>query len=394
MTTYAFSEGIAVIRDPEGDDVTGVAVASLELVMPDSETTMNYSVDPLPPGGEPGDETVSIDLGHYNIRLNDTLIGEDRPLDAESSIFEVDWQDGAVTRTSTVLVAYIPDDPILGGGTQETDFIFVIGGAPLPTINTIAGWNNFEAGITDVMVPNSGPLRPGIDIPLASLGTTISQNDVITGTDDADSYSSGAGKDTVQGLGGDDTLSGGGGKDILRGDGGNDTLRGQSGNDKIYGGNNKDEILGGSGDDTLRGGKGNDSILGGGDDDRIFGDAGKDIIRGEGGHDRLLGGTGNDRMWGDGGNDTLDGGAGNDIMYGGFGSDTFVFSSGDDRIRDFQSKDRIDLSDVASITGFNDLRNNHAEDVGGNLVIDDGAGNTLTLVGFSEAELRANDFIF
>lgn len=394
MTTYAFLSGFAVVRDPVSDDVTAVADASFDLVVPDSETSMSYTVNPLQPGDGPGDETVEIAVDFHNLRINDTQVGIGRPVDPEMSIFEVSWSDGAITRTSTVLVAYVENDPILGGGTQETDFIYVIGGAPLPPINTISDWENLEANITGINVPDSGPYRPGIDIPLNSLGADITQNDIISGTAGDDSYSSGAGKDVIEGLNGDDTLNGGGGKDTLRGDNGNDTLRGQAGNDKLYGGNNKDKIFAGAGDDTLRGGKGNDTLKGAAGDDTAFGDAGKDTIRGEAGNDRLNGGKGNDRMWGDGGNDTLDGGIGNDVMYGGFGSDTFVFSPGDDRIGDFQPKDVIDLQAVASITGFNDLRNNHTEDVGGDLVIDDGAGNTLTLVGFSEASLKANDFIF
>ncbi|MDU9006805.1 calcium-binding protein [Sedimentitalea todarodis] len=394
MTTYTISDGFAIVRDPVSDDVTAVASSTFELIVPDSETSMSYTVNPLQPGEDPGDETVEIAVDYYNFLINDTLVGDGRPVDPEMSIFEVEWQDGAVTRTSTVLVAYVENDPILGGGTQETDFIFVISGAPLPAINSISDWENFESGITDIKVPDSGPYRPGIDIPLNSLGTDVSENDNITGTAGDDTFSSGAGRDFVEGLGGDDILNGGGGRDTLRGDSGSDTLRGKTGNDKLFGGNHDDKIFAGAGDDTMRGGKGSDTLRGADGDDTAYGDAGRDIIRGEAGNDQLNGGKGNDRMWGDGGRDTLDGGLGNDVMYGGFGSDTFVFSPGDDRIRDFQSRDQIDLRGVASITGFNDLRNNHTEDIGGNLVIDDGAGNTLTLVGFSEADLRANDFIF
>lgn len=101
--------------------------------------------------------------------------------------------------------------------------------------------------------------------------------------------------------------------DVITGSGWADYLRGEGGND----------VLGGGGRDTLLGGIG---------DDRLDGGVGRDILRGGAGADRLIGG------------------AGADALYGGAGDDIFRFNSGrdatGDRIHDFQTGDRIDLSAI------------------------------------------------
>lgn len=130
----------------------------------------------------------------------------------------------------------------------------------------------------------------------------------------------------------------------------------------LKGNGGDDTIISGSGDDLLRGGKGNDSITGG------FGD---DIINGD---------------------------KGNDTLTGGLDSDTFVFKGnfGKDRINDFNAFDadeKIDFSGVSGITGYNDLMNNHATQVGTNVVIKVG-GNKVTLVNVDLNDLDSSDFLF
>jgi len=74
-----------------------------------------------------------------------------------------------------------------------------------------------------------------------------------------------------------------------------------------------------------------------------------------------------------------------------------MFSEGKDVITDFNTvnnEEKVDLSGVASITGFRDLINNHVTEVNGNLVIDDLAGNTLKLLGVLIADIDKGDFIF
>lgn len=131
----------------------------------------------------------------------------------------------------------------------------------------------------------------------------------------------------------------------------------------------------------------------------IAGNKGDNRLQGLAGDDTLLGGKGADRLLGGGGNDRLDGGRGKDVYNGGNGSDTFVFSSGSgkDKIKDFDASsgaEDVDLSGMTSITSFSDLKNNHMSQFGGDVVINGGGGDKLTLVGIDIADLNANDFLF
>ncbi|WP_022697302.1 S8 family serine peptidase [Euryhalocaulis caribicus] len=213
-------------------------------------------------------------------------------------------------------------------------------------------------------------------------------NDVIRGFVGHDDLSGGGGNDNVKGGGGFDTIYGQGGNDRLFGEGGSDTLFGGSGADKMYGNGNNDVMYGDAGADLLAGGRGSDSLIGGTgndvlsggeDSDFVVGEAGEDMLFGGSGDDALLGGadddvvrgdSGNDSLYGHGGGDKLEGGAGNDeltggdgrdLLFGGTGSDTFVYTalsdsgtSGSQRdiIRDFESGvDQIDLSGIDADSG-------------------------------------------
>ena len=131
----------------------------------------------------------------------------------------------------------------------------------------------------------------------------------------------------------------------------------------------------------------------------MYGNNANNKLKGYGGDDTLDGRKGNDKLFGGNGDDTMDGGRGNDIYKGGDGADTFVFSTGSDRdkIKDFDAAsgaEDIDLSGLASVTGFSDLKNNHMAQVGGNVVIDGGSGDVLTLVRTDIGDLDASDFLF
>ncbi len=159
-----------------------------------------------------------------------------------------------------------------------------------------------------------------------------------------------------------------------------------------------DRLVGTAFADTIEGKAGNDTLFGLGGNDIMDGDLGKDLIYGGLGNDNIEGGGGADRIFGEAGNDIISGDDGNDIMSGGAGNDRFVFDSGegDDRITGFVAggvDDRLDLRDA----GFNFVRFSQvlarAHDVGGSVVIDLGTGDLVTLVGVTEAQLRAVDFI-
>ena len=75
----------------------------------------------------------------------------------------------------------------------------------------------------------------------------------------------------------------------------------------------------------------------------------------------------------------------------------FVDGFGDDVITDFAAGsdlEKIDLSDVSAIADMADLLANHMNQVGVDVVIDDGTGDTITLNGVNLGQLDAEDFIF
>ncbi|MGV3552414.1 calcium-binding protein [Rhizobium sp.] len=144
-------------------------------------------------------------------------------------------------------------------------------------------------------------------------------------------------------------------------------------------------------DSVLRGTGGANSINGTGERDVIRGLGGNDVLKGKGGADAIFGGNGADRIIG---------GAGNDQLTGNGGRDTFVFATGFGRdvITDFKAtgsnQDMIDLSDVASIKGFGDLRANHMSQIGNDVLIKAGANDWLVLSDVKLGQLSASDFLF
>ncbi|MFW2545263.1 matrixin family metalloprotease [Primorskyibacter sp. 2E107] len=246
--------------------------------------------------------------------------------------------------------------------------------------------------------------------------------DDIIGGDGNDEIWSGAGDDRLFGGAGNDTLYGGAGNDLMGGAAGNDSLFGADGNDSIYAGSGNDmlggvngndslfgadgndSLFGGSGNDTLGGVNGNDSVFGGTGDDALYGGAGADALGGAAGNDTLFGGAGNDALYGGDGNDrllgldgddTIYGGAGDDAISGGDGADVFVFADGfgTDVLSDFSLGEgdviRIDdalwtgthgtLSEAEMIAEFGSY------DASGNLVLDFGGGNAITLTGVTSS---------
>jgi len=297
-----------------------------------------------------------------------------------------------------------PNFEVIGIGIEVGDYNgweavmvtqnFARTGAPLQLdTGTGSGGGNTPPPPQDLdLIGNSG----------ANILTGNSGNDRLVGQGGNDTLTGNGGDDTLDGGSGQDTLWGGAGNDRIDGGGRNDQIGGGAGRDFVSGGNGNDTIWGGTGNDTLHGDDGDDVISGGGGKDGLWAQSGNDTLYAGGGDDTLGGSAGDDDLWGGDGNDLLyggtggdilRGGAGNDTLHGGSDGDTFVFSRGSDQIIDFKNGDRIDLSDVASITGFSDLQNTHLSG-GAQAVINDGLGNTLTLLGVAEGTLDAGDFIF
>ena len=214
--------------------------------------------------------------------------------------------------------------------------------------------------------------------------------DSIFGGDQGDTLMGGGGNDRLFGQRGADTLFGGEGNDLVLGGNRNDRLFGEDGNDRVFGGNDNDEVDGGEGNDILRGGNG---------DDILFGDPGNDVIFGGTGRDELFGSFGDDFLFGRGGFDVLFGGSGNDTLEGGLQADQFIFESfvGNDIITDFaatNNAERIHIRDNTEITDFNDLMSNHISQVGADVLIDFGNGDTITLLNVNLSDLDSADFVF
>ncbi|MEL6885681.1 MAG: calcium-binding protein [Pseudomonadota bacterium] len=207
-------------------------------------------------------------------------------------------------------------------------------------------------------------------------------NDVVTGLATADD---------VALLRGDDSMDAGGGDDTITANNGDDTVNGDGGNDDINGGSGFDLLNGGTGDDTLNGASGQDTLSGGGDNDELRGSNGSDDLSGDAGDDMLDGGKGDDVMDGGAGNDTLSGSFGDDTMTGGTEADLFNIlpGGGADVITDFDTGvDTIDIAKLG-ISAFTDLAMTDTVD---GVVIDFGAGDSLTLTGLTAADLASTDF--
>lgn len=199
----------------------------------------------------------------------------------------------------------------------------------------------------------------------------------------------GAGGGALYGNGFAQTLIGAGGNDLLSGGGGDDVLQGAGGDDQMIGGTGADAMTGGTGNDVYYVDNSADQVieLAGEGFDQVYATAsyslapsasvellatgavqgtaaidltGSDTVQsiyGNAGSNLLQGRGGDDFLYGMAGDDILDGGAGVDVLAGGSGNDTFRFSAtGDstlaafDRIVDFSSGDRIDLSAIDANT--------------------------------------------
>lgn len=122
---------------------------------------------------------------------------------------------------------------------------------------------------------------------------------------------------------------------------------------------------------------------------------GKDSFTGSDNRDFAWGGKGDDTIDGRGGNDSINGEGGDDRMTGGAGSDVFFFmqagKGGTDVITDFDAKGGGDKQDyiAGSIDDVVSIKQ-----VGDDLVLDYGGGNTLTLLGVDKSDVNGDDFAF
>jgi Ca2+-binding RTX toxin-like protein len=219
----------------------------------------------------------------------------------------------------------------------------------------------------------------------------------------------------ITGDAGNNVLNGSALDEVFNGLDGNDTIHGRGGNDTLNGDNGNDVLLGYAGADVLNGGAGIDRAAHWTAAAAIRADlqfvnvntgdaAGETYIsienlQGTNFNDDLRGNNAANTIWGGNGNDMILGRGGNDMLIGQGGDDVFVFGNGfgNDTIAGFEAlndAEDIDLFAVTAITDFADLVANHLSQVGANAVIDDLAGNTITLLNTQVGNLQDTDFLF
>jgi serralysin len=203
-------------------------------------------------------------------------------------------------------------------------------------------------------------------------GTGNGLDNIMRGTNSANVLDGAAGNDLILGNDGDDTLTGGSGNDKLNGGTGNDTMSGGLGDDSYYVDSLSDAVTENPAEGTA------DKVIStitytiGTNIERLMlygaaaidgtGNAVANVMYGNEADNSISGLAGADTIFAHGGNDTLIGGTGRDTLVGGAGNDKFAFDDGDfggattstaDRITDFASGDKIDLSavDANSLVG-------------------------------------------
>jgi Ca2+-binding RTX toxin-like protein len=171
MTTYNV-RGIAVTYDAfVGSDLPiNLGSAILQLTGSDGATFSYELGTPPEPGAPP---RAVLDTSEI---IGARLSGE--PLDSEEEfILNLRWRDGPITRETTVLVLYVEDSPEFG---VDTDYIFYLGGAPLPELRTVQDWEAFDDTILSIAPPTSGPFAPGADIVIEDLPSLLGPTKTFT----------------------------------------------------------------------------------------------------------------------------------------------------------------------------------------------------------------------
>ncbi len=283
--------------------------------------------------------------------------------------------------------------------------------------DSLWGYGGDDTLVGDAWMVFGNLAEAGDDVIYGGAGDDTIYGDMMSGGVTDAPGASLSGRDKLYGGNGDDTIwagigadlaRGGRGRDFIDGGDGNDTIRGDAGKDELHGGSGDDSIAGGAGSDRIFGDirngsdpalEGDDVILGGNGNDRVWAGGGDDLVKGGNGRDHLLGGDGDDTLDGGRHSDRIDGGAGADVLTGGRDADVFVFADIDgDRITDFSADegDRIDLSGVAEIAGWRDLRRSHlddgdADDGAFSISVDD---RSIVVEGLDRGDLSRDDFIF
>ncbi|WP_172328029.1 calcium-binding protein [Mangrovicoccus sp. HB161399] len=272
-----------------------------------------------------------------------------------------------------VLVGAQGADTLLGGADDDV----LVGGLGNDLMEGGAGADILKGGLGADMLSYAGSGGSvGINLASGAASGGHAAGDYFRGFED------------IRGSDYGDTLTGDSGANRIEGEAGSDRIRGGAGGDKMFGGNGFDKIWGGSGWDRIDGNNGSDSL---------YGEGGGDKLNGGGGNDLLDGGTGDDTLSGNGGNDTLLGGTGDDQLTGNGGADVFVFEEGfgDDVITDFDlSRDKLDLSALDGINSLAEFKASAFNIAGDVFVMGEDGLSSIQIIGLSENDFTASNFIF
>ena len=212
------------------------------------------------------------------------------------------------------------------------------GGAGPDTLNGGDGTDTASyLGAASGVVVNAGLSGPQ-GTAAAGTDTLVSIENLI-GSEFADNLKGSAGSNVLDGRGGDDTLDGGLGVDTLKGGAGNDSYQLDGVTETVV------ELVGG-GTDTVHIGF-----------TYTLPDNVENLVLSYTGNAAGFGNALDNAITGNSGNNLLDGRRGQDTLTGGAGNDTFKFGSildttnaAPDRVADFASGDRIDLSAIDANT--------------------------------------------
>lgn len=203
MTTYTLQG--AAVQFPEDDGPTiSVAASTFSFVVPDNTTSLTYTIvdteeDSLP--------EVDFNGEIYNVRLDGFTYTQATASSLEFSLGQVNWSGGV-----TYLLILELDT-----GPDDLEYIFEIGGAPLPDFSSAAAVDSFIASATFIGEAG-GAFAEGATLSLSGLaGVSVSQNDRVIGTTGDDVFAESVGNDTVN------LLTNDFGEDVIYDGAGNDT---------------------------------------------------------------------------------------------------------------------------------------------------------------------------
>jgi Ca2+-binding RTX toxin-like protein len=214
------------------DDLTNSYI-SLSASVLSFTTSANFSFE-LATGSQGYDVDITATSGHlYGISFDGTALTDDFTIVVET----LHWGAGNATQ-----MLYFGFSDAVTGVYQQ--YIYVLGGDPLPTLNTVNDIEVWDATIYGDSSIVTGPFSP--DTP-----NDIEDMDGITTTTSA----------ILQGTSGADVYQGDAQNDVIYGNGGSDIIDGGAGNDALFGGTGADQLRGGSGINALSGGAGADTFI-------------------------------------------------------------------------------------------------------------------------------------